>query len=602
MATKAELMAEAYRRGLLPPEKRAAYEEAMRRGIIAGPERKRSLTEDVTGFMANVNRGLGIGDEIAAGGQTVVNALAGRVPVQNIAQDFRRNMAAQRQTEDRYSVARPRAAALGRGTGNALAAVVPGGNTAAAFANSARGVNALRGATTGALAGAGYAAVDRGTARERLAAAANPATLALSAAGGAVGGALAPARPRPVRRVDPNVEILAREGVQMTPGQMRGGLAKAAEDAATSLPIVGDAIQESRRRGVESFNQAVVNRTLNPFGESLPEGIEPGSDAIRFAGDRLSQGYDDLLPEGGMVVDDGLREAFRELGETTQTLTPEHRERLRSILESRVISRLQDVPAEQFDNVLIGDGPLPSPTQRMDGETYKHVQSELKREAARFKKSLDVDLQDVGAALESVSNAMQAAAGRQNPQFASRLSELDAGWAQLVRAENAAKNTPDGVFTPLQYDRAVRAATATTRGRGAARGEALGQDLSRAARDVLPSTLPDSGTARRGLIGMAVSAPGAAIGGGLGGVAGAVGGVAATGATLGAASRLYTPQAIQAANVALNARISDQERRIALQTLQQLAAENPEVQQLFRDVMSRLPRAAGVGSAQLSAQ
>ena len=35
--TKAQMLAEAYRRGLLPPDRAAAYEEAARRGIVSDP-------------------------------------------------------------------------------------------------------------------------------------------------------------------------------------------------------------------------------------------------------------------------------------------------------------------------------------------------------------------------------------------------------------------------------------------------------------------------------------------------------------------------------------------------------------------------------------
>lgn len=45
MADRAELLAEAYRRGLLPPEQKAAYEEAQRRGLIG---KKPSMVDDFT--------------------------------------------------------------------------------------------------------------------------------------------------------------------------------------------------------------------------------------------------------------------------------------------------------------------------------------------------------------------------------------------------------------------------------------------------------------------------------------------------------------------------------------------------------------------------
>ncbi len=37
MPTREEAMAEAYRRGLMPPQQRAAYEEAQRRGLVKAP-------------------------------------------------------------------------------------------------------------------------------------------------------------------------------------------------------------------------------------------------------------------------------------------------------------------------------------------------------------------------------------------------------------------------------------------------------------------------------------------------------------------------------------------------------------------------------------
>ena len=151
----------------------------------AQPKRRRNIYGNVAGFMANVNRGLGIGDELAALAATGVNALTGNGP-----QGFSANMAAQRGLEDEYRADRPKAAALATGTGNALTMLAPAGPGAAAFANGSRGVNALRGATVAGLSGAAYSAADRGTVDERMGAAAraayDPIALGLGAGAGAI--------------------------------------------------------------------------------------------------------------------------------------------------------------------------------------------------------------------------------------------------------------------------------------------------------------------------------------------------------------------------------------------------------------------------------
>lgn len=178
----------------------------------AQPQPKRSLGQDVTGFMANVNRGLGVGDELAAGMQTAGNLFSGKLNVgpkvangqiqpngqgfdQAIVNDFKANMGRQRQTEDSYTAAHPNLASLGKGTGMAATVALPAGNTANLFAQGSRVANAARGAVTAGLQGAAYAAADRGTLAERAGSAAqaarDPVTLGL----GATAGAMATRRP-----------------------------------------------------------------------------------------------------------------------------------------------------------------------------------------------------------------------------------------------------------------------------------------------------------------------------------------------------------------------------------------------------------------------
>lgn len=157
---------------------------------------RRSMVDNVTGFMANVNRGLGIGDELAAAGKTARDVVTGRAPVQEVGNAFARNMREQRQIEDGFRAERPNLAALGQGTGMAVQSLAPMGQTANAFAQAPRALNMARGAVTASAAAAGAALVDRGTGAERLKAASEAARNPLVLGLGAAGGALAPAMRR----------------------------------------------------------------------------------------------------------------------------------------------------------------------------------------------------------------------------------------------------------------------------------------------------------------------------------------------------------------------------------------------------------------------
>ena len=126
------------------------------------PPKNDSLLTKATGFMANVNRGLGVGDEIAGAVQGAANYLQGKAnPLQS-------GMQQQRATEDRFQATNPTLAALGRGVGNAGTMAAPIGQGAAVLANASRAGNMARGAISAGLTGAAYAAADRGTVGERI--------------------------------------------------------------------------------------------------------------------------------------------------------------------------------------------------------------------------------------------------------------------------------------------------------------------------------------------------------------------------------------------------------------------------------------------------
>ena len=210
------------------------------------PKRKRTAMGEVSGFMANVNRGLAIGDELAAAGNTaggVIGAVVKGEPVSpdRIATRFKNELAAQREREDDFTARRPMTAALARGIGMATTAVVP---TAPVLASSSVGMATLRGAATGAGVGYGYGLADRGDMRER-ADSANVGAMTGAVLGGAIGGGGKILENRAVRRAMTEPEIAGdvlrrRAKVDPAPAAERARDIRAAGVDPTGLDVIGE--------------------------------------------------------------------------------------------------------------------------------------------------------------------------------------------------------------------------------------------------------------------------------------------------------------------------------------------------------------------------
>jgi hypothetical protein len=554
------------------------------------PQRK-GVVDNINGALATLNRNLIVGDEMAAAGgmvtRTARDAMAGKAGrnalefLQNAGRNYGAALDQQNAMEDAFAAENPYGAAVARTVGQGASMLVPAG----AALNATRGLNMARGAVSAALPAAGMALMDRGTIQERLSNANKAA--AISGLFGGTMGAFQQALPKVPKevKVSPEVALLAREGVQLTPGQMRGGVRRAAEEAGGSLPLVGEAIASRRREGIETFNRAVVNRALKPLGETLPERVSTGSDAVKYAGDLISKGYDEALPSALIADDPQFAQDVTDAFGNLNTLTPENYQRAQSIINDRLFGRLPK-------------------GGKIDGETYKKIQSGLDFEVRRFGRSTDPDQNAMSDAIQSVQTALEKSARRQDPEFASKIDALDRGWAELSRLETAAAKSTDmsGVFTPAQYRQAISAGESRVRNRGVARGEAMSQDLASAALKVLPQQMPNSGTADRALWALLAQSPisaGAAgmVGGPLAGLA-AAGGTAATVGGLAAGRAAYSPKAIQAANTALQAGLPGPARQAALAELEALAAKDQNLRGLYSQVLARL----GAISAQVPAQ
>ena len=332
-----------------------------------------------------------------------------------------------------------------------------------------------------------------------------------AALGGVVGG-LAPAVLSGISRiispkasVNPQLQALRAEGVKPTVGQAIGGKAAAAEEKLQSVPLMGDMISRARGQTLEMFNKAAINRAVAPIGGKV-DGV--GQESVKKAGDMLSQYYDDALNQVKHVRFDAKFDAdVMQLRGMAQSLVPSMRNKFDAALKNIVGGRM-------------------GPQRSMLGDVYKSVDSEIGKVASKYGKSSVASEQELGDALAQLQNLLKQQMMRSNPQVAQKLQAADAGWANLVRIEQAAKaaKNAEGVFTPAQLNAAIQMADDSVRGRAVARGTALMQDLGSAGQKVLGSRVPDSGTATRlmlggGAVGSAAISPaipaGLAVGGSL---------------------------------------------------------------------------------------
>lgn len=369
------------------------------------------------------------------------------------------------------------------------------GATAGALTGGAGLARSAIGAGTGALSGEAAGATHELTGNVALAASAG--LLAPAAAAKIAGGGV---------KLSPQAQLLADENVTLTAGQIKGGALKRAEDSATSLPILGDAIKGAQRRGIESFDAAALNRALKPIGGKLPAHLK-GKAAVEYTYGKLGDAYDGLLPNlhgdlnavpgagalpkvAGQAAPPSFRQELDNIRSMAQNLPEPQRGQVGRIIDREVIDRF-------------------TAQGKASGETLKEIESKLGKMSKKFGLSDDYDTQTMGGAVEEVQNAMRRMVENVNPAHKGELQKVNEGYANFKKVQNAAGRVgaDEGVFTPAQLHSAVRSQDKSKDHARFAEGNALMQDLSGAGKAVLSPTVPDSGTMSRAAMAYAVSHP-----------------------------------------------------------------------------------------------
>jgi hypothetical protein len=277
--------------------------------------------------------------------------------------------------------------------------------------------------------------------------------------------------------LDAAVKKLIGEGVNLTPGQMIGGVAQKLEDKLTSVPLLGDIINYSKTKGIEEFNKAAYRRALEPIGGKVPEST--GRAGMESVKNQISGAYDELLPKLTYKPDNQFLTSLSNVKNQIEGIDPEN--------AKKVADTVFDVVSKRLDK-----------NGEVKGEAFKVIEKKLGGLAKTYRASQDADQKMMGDAYANALSELRQNLARNNPQFAEQLGKINTSFANFARLRSAGSmaNTQER-FTPSQLAAAVKAADQSA-GKGAtATGKALMQDLTDAGAKVLPSTIPDTGTAGR---------------------------------------------------------------------------------------------------------
>jgi hypothetical protein len=330
----------------------------------------------------------------------------------------------------------------------------------------ARGVSTVgQAAAGGAVGGAMQPAVGEGTFGEQ-----KTEQVALGAVTGPIGEKVVAGTGRVLNPLVSKAEQTMRDlGIRPTTGQTLGGQFKTIEEFAQNLPLIGSSIENARQRVLFDFNKGVINKALQKVDDKLPADVV-GRDAIAYASDEVSKKYDDVLSK--MSFDLDFATTSNILGALSKAKSLDSNQR------AQITETLNDIVFGKFAG------------QKIDGQTYKGIESDLRKKASNYANSATASEREVGEALTDVLGAIKKELYFQNPKQTSKLRRIDSAYSDLSVINVAAANSgaDNGVFTPKQFSTAVRQQDQTRRKTSFAKGRAKGQEISDAAVQVLGDT------------------------------------------------------------------------------------------------------------------
>lgn len=317
-------------------------------------------------------------------------------------------------------------------------------------------------------------------------------------------------------RLGEAAQRLRDRGINLTTGRILGDTASAIEDKMVSLPFVGDMVRRRQGEGFRQFNEAAFREGGAPIGFAPSEVGEEGIGQFRQA---VGNAYDSATAGQQVPFDQQFMTDMGGVYNNALRMPKDRQRELGSIIEARI-------------------API-TDTGQMTGEQYQQAMRALKQNRSKVPgrfEGFEQEYRDaVSGTMDALDGAMRRGGG---DSVIEGLNSANAANKNLKILENASLDkakigTQTGeaeVFLPSQL---IGAARQSEKKYGASSLKQLGKD----GQAVLPSTVPNSGTADRLAMGGLILGGGGATGGfsaenPLEGGAAGLGGAAATMAAL----------------------------------------------------------------------
>ena len=272
----------------------------------------------------------------------------------------------------------------------------------------------------------------------------------------------------------PGAQELADRGIPLTVGQNMGGMVKGIEDRAAGYPIIGDIIGNRRLEGMQGFNQAAFNDAGQPIGAQIGNIGEAGVNDLRQA---TSGAYDSATAGVNVPLDAQFMPDLAQVAQQSRNLPPDLAQRFNAAMDNRV------QPIAQ--------------SGQMTGETYQQGMRGLSGYKAEMTKpGFEGDYRDALSGAQDVLKSQMMRGG--GASVVEGLGKADRSYRLTKVLQDAVSKAKNGTgsgeiqtFTPAQLNMSA-AANAKKFG-----GQRPFASLIDAGQQVLPSKIPDSGTAGR---------------------------------------------------------------------------------------------------------